>query len=388
MLTVAISSSDDIEIPRALAHIVSDCKQQLEGEVPKAGILLTSVMDADFSAILEQVNLAFPGICLIGCTTDGEVVPGYGCIQDSVALLLFASNDVQFASSIALDVSKESGTSIVSAFRECEEQLGGFPAVGFVLPDGLSTIGTPLDRAIQLATGDRFPVFGGTAGDHFLFTGTYQFHGDKVYTDALPVLLIGGNLHVESAIRIGLDPIGKRYAITSFEKNVLHTIDNEPAAEFYERHLGDYVKDIEISQFPLAIYEGESETFYLRDPLAIDKDTGTVSFVGNFANNSWARFTVISKEDILQSAAEANQHVLHSNGDDGPDLILIFSCTSRKHTLGSRAHLEFSGLLSDERDIPFFGFYCYGEIGPFFKDQPTLFHNDTYVAVSLTSLGS
>lgn len=385
MLSIAVSSSDDIEISSALDHIISDCEKQLDGAEAKAGIIFTSLMDADFSKMLVKVNLAFPGIHLIGCTTDGEIVPGDGFIQDSVSLLLFAANDISFSSSIALDISKDPDGSIVSAFQKCESELGETPKLGIVLPDGLSTIGIPLQSAIQLGTGNRFPIFGGTAGDDFRFTGTYQFFGDSVYSDALPVLMIGGNLQVESQIRIGPKPIGKRYAITSFEDNIVYTIDDEPASAFYERKLGEWAKEVEIAQFPLAIYAGGSNTYYLRDPLSIDQETGAVSFIGNFENNSWARLTVISKSDILQAADEANEYALKSNGKEGPDLILIFSCTSRKHTLGIKAHREFTRLMEDGRGIPFFGFYCYGEIGPFSKDQPTCFHNDTYITISLSS---
>lgn len=386
MLSIALSSSDDVDIATALGCVISDCRNQLKGHTPQAGIFFTSLMDADFSALLKEINQAFPGIELIGCTTDGEIVAGHGVIHDAVSLLLLSADDIHFASTVATEVSKRSGSSIISAFQKCEMQLEALPGLSIVLPDGLSTIGTPLDTAIQLATGNRYPVFGGTAADHFRLTGTYQFHGDKVYSDALPILMFGGNLAVDFQIRIGPEPIGQRYKITSFENNIVYSINDEPASDFYEGHLGELSKETGIGQFPLAIYVGESEDYYLRDPLTHDKESGSVTFIGNFEENSWVRFTVISREDILNTADDANSKILDAaHGNSNPDVIFIFSCTSRKHTLGSKAKEECKMLKRDDRNIPYFGFYCYGEIGPTSIDGPALFHNDTYIAVSISS---
>jgi hypothetical protein len=58
-----------------------------------------------------------------------------------------------------------------------------------------------------------------------------------------------------------------------------------------------------------------------------------------------------------------------------------------RHVLGTRTNDKFS-ILHDHPTIPYFGFYCYGEIAPLEIGQPTRFHNDTYVVVSLKSGGS
>ena len=385
MLSVAISCSDDVDVQNAVELVISDCRRQLGGAAPQAGILFTSLMDADFSAMLSQINTAFPGIELIGCTTDGEIISGHRFIQDSVSLLLFGGEGIHFASSVALRVAGEFNGSVSSAFQDCEDRLGAVPTLSIVLPDGLSTIGTSLDSAIQAATGNRYPVFGGTAGDHFRLTGTYQFHGQNVYSDALPVLMMGGNLEVTSEIRYGVRPIGQRYEITSFDKNIVHTIEHEPAYAFFERHLGPRAMDMGAGQCPLAIYPGDGGVYYLRDPLNFDEGSGAVSFIGNFEEKSWARLTVTSREEILQSADQANNGILAANGNAEPELLLIFSCTTRRHILGSRTVEEVALLEDDGREIPFFGFYCYGEIGPVREDGPTLFHNDTYIVVGISS---
>ena len=64
---------------------------------------------------------------------------------------------------------------------------------------------------------------------------------------------------------------------------------------------------------------------------------------------------------------------------------MIFSCTSRRHTLGTKTNEEFSVFRENAADTPFVGFYCYGEIGTLTLGEPTKFHNDTYIALAFYS---
>ena len=85
----------------------------------------------------------------------------------------------------------------------------------------------------------------------------------------------------------------------------------------------------------------------------------------------------------MHSGHVGSEKVLSAFGAKGPDLILLFSCTSRRHVLGSRTDEELSVLKRQRSHVPFFGFYCYGEIGPFDKGGQVHFHSDTCIAVAL-----
>ncbi|WP_457554016.1 hypothetical protein, partial [Desulfobacula sp.] len=52
---------------------------------------------------------------------------------------------------------------------------------------------------------------------------------------------------------------------------------------------------------------------------------------------------------------------------------------------GSETYKDFALLKSSAKQVPFFGFYCYGEIGPFSVGLPTRFHNETVTSVALSS---
>jgi len=67
-----------------------------------------------------------------------------------------------------------------------------------------------------------------------------------------------------------------------------------------------------------------------------------------------------------------------------PDAALVFSCAIRKYLLGTQTGTEAE--LAREMlgpDVPFAGFYCFGEIAPVASVDETRFHNETIVAVLL-----
>jgi hypothetical protein len=385
MIKTAIGVSDDIDVPDALASVIDACKEQLAGDIPQAGILFTSLMDASHKDMLTEINRAFPSIDLIGCTTDGEIVPTHGFLEDSIALLLFSSPDMQIGASIATDLSSNAALSLPKAIRECQNKLTGEPVFGLILPDGLTTIGIDLGTILQSALGKSFPFFGGTAGDSFRLKQTYQFYNNEVYTDAAPIFLFAGDITLESKICSGVKPIGSYYTIDEARANIVTRINGQRAADVYEELLGDYIRERQALQFPLAVYEEGLSGFYLRDPMHIDSETGEITFIGTFPERCRAKFVAIDREKILQSAEEASDYLLADTPDTAPELIMIFSCTSRKHTLGTRAREEFRRLLATDSQIPFFGFYCYGELGPNSVGKPTRFHNDTFVAIAIRS---
>lgn len=373
--------SDDIDIEDALEAVLHQCTAQLGDTKPQVGVLFTSCMDVDFTWLLGSIMTAFPGIELVGCTTDGELCRETGFLEDALALLLLSSDTVQFGTAVATDISQDPARAFASAFSSASRRIKGKPACALTFPDGLTTIGTALDTAIHESFGKGFPVFGGTAGDHFLFTGTYQFHNNRVYQDAAPVLVFGGEVHFAFSVNKGPVPTGLSFNLDRHAGNVVYEIDGKTATAFYREYLGDMAE--QLTQFPLAVYEKGSEDYYLRDPLIFNQDDESITFVGNFPDNCQVRLTLVSRTDVLNSADTSNRAILQ-NDKITPELLLIFSCTSQRHVLGSKTNEKFS-LLNAHSNIPYFGFYCYGEIAPLTPDTPTFFHNDTYVILALGS---
>lgn len=383
MIQSVIGISDDIDLAVAIEEVVAECKNTLGHCRPQVGILLTSCMDANFSDILARILREFPGIQLIGCTTDGEISRQTGFIEDSLALLLLSSDTLEFATAVAINLSQDAETSFRTAYADASRTLRNKPACAFTFPDGLTTIGLALDKAIQHAFGDTFPVFGGTTGDHNRFTRCYQFHNDRVYSDAAPILLVAGDVRIAAAVRTGPVPTGLHFTLGRHENNVVYEIDGKTAMAFFREHLGDYRE--QISEFPLAVYEQNETDFYLRDPLFLNEEDESIAFAGTFPQRCTIRLTLVSRKDVLDAAEQANRLILNDGSGIDPELILIFPCTWVRHALGSKTNNKFALLQQTPEGIPFFGFYCYGEIAPFALGKPTRFHNDAYVVIAIRS---
>ncbi|SDP29871.1 FIST signal transduction protein [Desulforhopalus singaporensis] len=381
MLHTAMAVSDDIYFEDALEKVIDECIDKIGAITPQVGIVLTSCMDGDFPAMLRKITDAFPTIELIGCTTDGEITRQSGFIEDSIALLLLASDTATFGAAIAENISINAKESFSRARDEAQRKIGGDPVCGFMFPDGLTTTSTSLDICIREVFGEIFPIFGGTAGDHYTFKGTSQFYNTGVFHDAAPLLLLGGELKVSVSVRKGPVPTGPHYRVNRYEKNVVYEIDDKNALDFYHENMGGYKKQFAL--FPLAVYQEGSNEYYLRNPYVFDERNRLIRFVGNFPDKCTIRLTQVSRDYTCIAAQQANQEIL-DRAEQDPEILLLFACTSLRQLLGTRAGEKFA-LLNTQVQSPFFGFYGYGEISPQRVGLPVNYHSDSYVIVSLDS---
>jgi hypothetical protein len=238
-------------------------------------------------------------------------------------------------------------------------------------------------RELRSALGAEIPIFGATAADQWRFTGTRQFFGSHVLEDAVPFVLMGGDLLFSYAVKPGWSPLGRTGIVTLADGNVIKMIDEQPATEFYRHYLGN-VDISQLVEYPLAIFPGESEEFYLRACESIDDAKGWLNFFGDVPAGARVQITQATREDVLRSARETLHQARDDYPGDTPSLLLCFICSGHKQLLGSRTAEE--GQLAVEvldASVPVVGFYGYGEIAPISAGGPTHFHNETFVALVL-----
>jgi len=106
MLKVILGHSDDPDTQYAIAEVLEKCIRDLSdvvGMPAKAGILFAAI-DFEHELILQEIYQVFPGIELIGCTTDGEISSILGFQQDSLTLMLFCSDTVELHAGVGYGV--------------------------------------------------------------------------------------------------------------------------------------------------------------------------------------------------------------------------------------------------------------------------------------------
>ncbi len=409
MLTVAVGQSNDIDATAAAAEVAGQCERALGGRRARAGLVFASI-DLEHARVLETLARAFPEARWIGCTTDGEATSAagrdgarLGFQESSLAVMLFASDTLSFATAVARDLSgaasgadapaSDPRARVRDAVREAARALSRPPSVCITTPESLTSSGAAIvDGLVEGLADERVPIVGGLAGDGVTWTGTSQFHGAEVLHDAAPVLLIGGPLTVSTGVASGWTPLGRRARVTRAEGNHVLEIDGRPPLEFYRHYIGE--GGVPSGEYALAVFEADADAsdprFYLRAPQRSDERSGEMSFFGDVPEGATVQLTQTDRASILAGCQSSIDAALAGLDEDIPRrAALFFSCAGRHRLLGSHTPQEFALLRARlDDDTPIAGFYAYGEIGPVERGQRARFHNETFVTVLLGSRDS
>ena len=388
-MIAAIGHSHDLDSADAIAEALAACAATLGGKTPHAGLLFAGI-DHDHQALLDGVEARYPGVQLIGCTTHGEL-SSEGFAEDSVALMLFHSERVQFRAGIG----EGTRTDQAAARRAASMALDGLDAPArlcIALPEGIGgvdadspcTLPIGLLDALGAALGPDVLVCGGLAADQMRFSATYQFCNGQVYTDAIPILLAAGPLHVATGVASGWEPIGEEHRLTNVDGLVISGIDGEPPRDVWKHFFG-------VDNHPgapnfFAVYpdeDGRRETdeYYLCSPSRFQDDGSMVTMTPS-TPGARIRFTSATRDQLLAGAASSAEKARASYPGGEPEAALVFSCASRPALLGTRVGGE-AGRLQEQigAALPAVGFYTYGEICPLPSSSKPVHHVSTFVTV-------
>jgi hypothetical protein len=380
-MIVATGHSEDLDSADAIEEALDRCAETLGGKTPQAGLLFAGI-DHDHQALLDGVEGRYPGVQLIGGTTHGELSSA-GFTEDSVVLMLFHSEHVQFRAGIGEGVRANPES---AARRATESALNGLEKpvrLCITVPEGLGVDTNALLNTLSAGLGEDVVVCGGLAGDQFRFAQTFQFCNGKVYSEALVVLLLAGPLHVATGVASGWVPLGEDHRATKVDGQVISEIDGESPRDIWMRYFGSF--DLAGTRNMFVVYPdeaegGASEAFYLCAPERFQED-GSMVTLNPARHGARIRFADATREQVLGGAGTSAQSARDSFAGT-PDTALVFSCAARHALLGTRVSLEI-GQLQDQvgTEVPTIGFYTYGEICPLPGSQTPFRHGATFVTV-------
>jgi hypothetical protein len=332
--------------------------------------------------VVRQVTERYPGIALIGCTTDGEVSSDLEFTVESVLIALFASDTVTFRSGVGLPISgdvAQAAESAVAAARHGDER----PSLVFVVSDGLTGSGDAVLRGLQAALDADVPIAGGAAGDKRRLAGTRQFDERGVYQDGVAILAAYGPLCLSTGVESGWEPLGKRVRVTKSSGNVVQELDGKPAFDFYQHYMGGYARGSIMPAYPLGIWPPGGGAFYVRSPIFTKEDTGEVIFSGEVIEGGDVQMMHVDRPNIVKGAQASIAAAIRDYPGKEPALVFVVSCTTRNEMLGTQVAEEARTIRAGAGGLPFFGFYAYGEYAPAALQQAARFHNETCVTVVL-----
>lgn len=377
----AIAQAEVVDAASAARDVLADCARQLQGRPPSVAILFASV-DLDHRTILEAILAAWPGVQLVGCTTDGEFSSRMGYTQDSILLVLLGSATVTCASG-ALEPSDQGFSCSREALAPAWADGARDPSLGLLFSDGLTFNAEAAILGFQERFGRDLPLFGAAAADGWQFTGTRQFHGNRILSGSVVFLLLSGPLRCGYAVRTGWKTVGRAGIVTRSCRNVVQEIDHKPAIDFYREFMGRTV--IPAVETPIAVYDREDRFQYLRTTVSgTDPVTGAVTFFASIAQGSRVRATLVNRDSIVSGARESVAEARRVFGAGEPVVALCWSCAARRVILGTRTvdeYKEAQQVLG--AGVPVAGFYGFGEIAPPDVGRASEFHNESFVTLLL-----
>jgi class 3 adenylate cyclase len=298
-----------------------------------------------------------------------------------VVVILMQSDRVSFAAGLGLGAGEDPQRAVTDAIAQAREKLAEPAGVCFFFPDPRSASTDTVLQALSAALPPGCPILGAAAAR----IGTsdrapVQLFATQVVHDAVPVLLLGGEVHCAFSVCNSWQPVGAPTVAEHAVGKEVGRIGGRPALEFYQHYLGPHVKPA--SEFPLAVHDPEADRFYLRVPIGYDPDMGSITFGASVPDGAKVQLSEATPQRILEETERSIVEVAGSF-DGTPALALGFSCNARKGILGTLANRE-PGLLAEHLGggVATAGFYGFAEISPLTGGEanPKL-HHATLVTV-------
>ena len=342
---------------KPLAQAVEDLLAQCGPCMPRLVLFFASTTYQP-QLLSERLQAAFPGACVAGCSTAGEI--GAGKMMTGSVVAMFLPGDVVEDVCAAVIENLHAEIPVSQAFAHFEghfqlpvSSLDLTRYVGLVLIDGLSGASERLMEKI----GDHSDVLfvGGAAADDMKFRKTYVCAAGEAHTDAAVLLLLRLKNGFDILKTQSFLPTGKRLVATQVDeaRRMVIQFDGKPALQAYAEAIGARPRGVpdHFMDRPLGLMiNGEP---FVRSPQRIDGN----SMVFYCQIKEGMHLEVLKGTDIVadtRAALAARKSALgHISG------LIDFHCILRTLELRSEKRCdEYGSIFSG---IPAIGFRTYGE---------------------------
>jgi hypothetical protein len=381
MKAKSIKGSSPDEIKTALEQSMAD------GFQPTLAFVFISIKQnvETVSNLLDSL-----GIQIFGATSSGEFIDG-DISNGGIAVLLMDINPANFKL-LLLDYHDKEPEAIAREMAAMAKERFKNPSIilsasFYARGESESLLGDQLIRIIESVAGNETTIWGGRAGDDFIFDETVVFTNQLTTKKGIIMLVFDGDkIIVKGEAASGQKPVGTEKVITKAVSNWIYEIDNKPAAEMVLKYLG------------LNLSPDEAETFNpsgMGIAFSVMRDKGTpvirgvgafnwkdksVSVLGSIHEGDKVRFTLPPDFEVIEEV-KFNAEKIQQNEMPDADALLMFSCIGRLTQFGPLAGNEIEGV-RQAFNVPMAGFFTYGEYGRV-RNGNNEFHNNTCCWVAL-----
>jgi hypothetical protein len=358
-------------------------------------VFMFATVGYDQRSVLRAVREATGGAPLCGCSGEGTIAGKYADESNhSVVVMAISSDELRWRNGLATGLGADSRAAGQQVAQTLSSDLGA-DAVGlFVFPDGTTVNFDEFFAGLEEdLSSDRFlPLWGGGAGDNLALVQTYQYCDNEIVSDGVAYALLSGEAEPVSAIGIGYLPIGGERTVTRSQGNVIYEIDGKPAVEVLQEYLPDSALAEDWRRYAISCVlclrapsYMKDEEYVVRTILSLDATDGSATVQTEVPEGTSVWMTSKDQEKFTAGLDRMAEQIKKGLGGNQPKLVLHFDCVSRgKLMFRDQEKLQ---LLRQFRqavgpDVPWAGFYTFGEIGP--VDKHNCYHNYTGVVLALS----
>lgn len=349
---------------------------------PTLAIVFGSVA-VDWSPILAHFKAE--NCTFFGATSAGEVYEGE-VLEHSITAILMNLSPSYFTL-IAAD--KEEGQSDLQLGQLLGKKAKGAfskPAV-LLHASGIGNDAELLVQGMQEELGVDAPLFGGLAGDDFRMEGTFAYADtEKIGNGAATLVFDTEKVAVTGLATSGWEAVSDIKKVTKAEGNIVYELDNQPIMDVF-RKLFTFPEEMSPSEFvelvgcqtPLHVHREDGSTV-IRASL-MQNEEGAFIFAGSVPEGADVQLSIPPSLQITETALKELE-VLHKENEK-PGALLMYSCKARHISLDFMIEEETQGIQDLWPQVPFIGFFSYGEIGA--KPGASCdFHNETLSVVAIS----
>lgn len=349
----------------------------------------------DQEALIRSIREATSGAPLSGCSGEGIITQGLVAETNfGVCVMAIASDELRFENVRVEEIGGGMDLAGQRLAAELKPLIAPDSTACFLFVDGLIFDFDPFRASLEQALGleEPLPLFGGLAADNWATRRTYQYHDDRVFSQGISCVLMSGSGKISWGVNHGCVPVGTKRIITRSKGNIIYEIDGMPALQA----LKDYVDEGSESQWnkltlnlclgfktPEHIREAYGE-FIIRYMMDKNDEQGYVTIQSDVTDGTELWIMRRDKDLIREGLCRISNRISAETSARKPKFVMQFECMGRGKVV-FREQEKIDLLRSLQREIggelPWIGFYTYGEIGPI--SRYNCIHNFTAVVAAV-----
>ncbi|WP_433300982.1 FIST signal transduction protein [Actinoplanes sp. CA-030573] len=348
----------------------------LTGPDPRLLVVFCSIR-LDPHAVLAGIKEVAAGIPLIGCSSGAELgLEGPGTGQ--VAVAAFGGSGFTVRTSAATGTRTAPREGGIEVARSAFAGMDGANQLMLLLTDGLAEDQDDIIGGVYEMLGAGVALVGGGAGTALLADGatadTFHLYDGEVLTDAVVGAAITSDGPFGVAMRHGFREVGEPMVVTRSRKGRIYTLDDRPALRAYLDRLGapeeayhDRKAFVAFSRLrPLCVLGRATEEVRFITEHA-DFDDGSLVCVGDVPEGGVVWPLESDADSTIAVVDRAWPAAVEALGGRPPLGFLAFDCGIRQDLLsqtptGDRVAEEVDRMIRQVGELPFTGFYTWGEI--------------------------